>query len=142
MAKGPGTSGKAPVDLSKSVAGKISAGKIRTNSGAVTDLPSSPPIDLQTREVGSFNAQEASHQLRKEWADRILKIFRSANIAIGALVFVLVAIDVTLLVNKIIEPSDRWITEKVILGIIGATIVQLGAAAFAITRSLFGSNEA
>lgn len=50
---------------------------------------------------------------------------------------VLASIDAVFIALSWIEPNERLITERVVLGIIGASIVQVGAGATAIVYSLF-----
>jgi hypothetical protein len=130
---------QAPVDLSRRANGKIR--EIKAAKSATGDLPKTAPIDLEPKAKGAFNPLEAAHDLRREWADRILQIFRAANIAMTALVFVLAATDIVFLYHGTIQPDDRWLSEAVILSVIGATVVQVGAAAFAITQSLFRGKD-
>jgi hypothetical protein len=75
--------------------------------------------------------------LSKEVARWILFLFGISTLAMIGLVVALSLIDVDLIEKHIVKPGERLITEAVIMSVIGATIVQVGAAAFAIVSSVF-----
>lgn len=70
-------------------------------------------------------------------ADRILRLFTISVISTVLLCTIIAGIDAWFIAEGWIKPSERLITEKVIISIIGATIVQVGTAAAAIVYSLF-----
>lgn len=82
--------------------------------------------------------------LKERVAGEILEIFKWANIATIALVVGFAIVDLVLFCFSV-PGFERLITSEVIMALIGATVVQAGAAAFAIAISLFprkGNGEA
>lgn len=75
-------------------------------------------------------------QLRENVADEIFSIFKRANTVTFLLVGVLCIVDIVCLAIPVAE-YRRLITSEVVMTLIGATVVQAGAAAFAIAVSLF-----
>ncbi len=75
--------------------------------------------------------------LSKEVARWILLLFAISTVAMIGLVIWLASIDVDLIERGIVKPENRLITEAVIMSVIGATIVQVGASALAIVASVF-----
>ena len=80
--------------------------------------------------------------LRKWMADRVVPAFLKANGLTLAAVAVLVVLDEINIASHLIAPGDRIITEKVIMAVLGATTVQVGAVAALIARYLFPSRPA
>ncbi|MFM6830637.1 MAG: hypothetical protein ACKOVA_09955 [Novosphingobium sp.] len=70
-------------------------------------------------------------------ASSILRQFSMTVLFTALLVFVLAAADYVAIFRGVIEPSERLVTENVLMAIIGATIVQLGASVIAIVYSFF-----
>lgn len=68
---------------------------------------------------------------------RILALFKVSVLSTVGLTFALAAIDASFIGLGWIEPGERLVTEGVIMSIIGASIVQVGAASFAIVQALF-----
>jgi len=85
----------------------------------------------------------ASHlQLRKQWlseqvASEVLRLFRLSVVTMAALTVVLAAVDAVFIYIGTIGPADRLMTERVLLAVVGASIVQVGAAFAAIVLALF-----
>lgn len=75
-------------------------------------------------------------QLRETVAGEILTIFKRANTATICLVVGFAIVDLTCLLLGV-AGYQRLITSEVVMTLIGATVVQAGAAAFAIAVSLF-----
>jgi hypothetical protein len=73
----------------------------------------------------------------EEVGGRILKLFKISVVSTVGLCVALAAIDAAFIALEIIEPSDRLVTQQVVMSIIGASIVQVGAASLAIVYSLF-----
>ena len=85
--------------------------------------------------------------LRKQWlsehvASEVLRLFRLSVVAIVALTIALAALDAWFLYKGVIDPSERLVTEKVLMAIIGASIIQVGAAFATIVLALFRKSEA
>lgn len=99
-----------------------------------------PVEDLSDRTelVKGFDMAQAEHTLRKDWADKLIGIFKAGNIAMLLVVVIMAALDAMFIANGFIQPEDRVITEHVIFAGIAATVANVGAGAYAITRSLFG----
>jgi hypothetical protein len=96
------------------------------------------PVDLNTIIAGeTANLPLLKHQLSKDVAERILALFKISTLAMIGLVLALAGFDLVFIGFDIIEPTDRLISGNVVMSVIGATMVQVGAASFAITRSLF-----
>jgi len=77
------------------------------------------------------------HEMRRDLARGILKIFVVGNAALWILVVVLVLIDVVTITDGIAKPADRVIDQAVVKTLIGATTVQVGIIMAVIARSLF-----
>ena len=80
-------------------------------------------------------------ELRKETAKRILQIFGAVNVAVLIGLAFAFGFDVSLLRGGVITPADRLITGEVIMALLGATTVQLGAIMYTIARYLFPVGE-
>ena len=74
-------------------------------------------------------------------AGEIFAIFKRANTVTFVLVAVLAAADISCIIFWPIGGYERLITSEVVMTLIGATVVQAGAAAFAIAVSLFPKNK-
>lgn len=83
------------------------------------------------------NFQYEQFKFTKQVARWIMQLFAFSTIVVVVLVTALALVDVYLIMQNHIEPADRLITESVIMTVIAATFVQVGAAAFAIVRSVF-----
>jgi hypothetical protein len=64
-------------------------------------------------------------------------LFVAANISTLLAVFRLVGLDQKNIAAHLITPADRIITNQVIMTLLGATAVQVGAIAVIIARYLF-----
>ena len=111
------------------------------------------PATLRATAVVSLNAASSDlsvtdqialqdADLRKWMADRVVPAFLKANGLTLAAVAVLVVLDEINVASHLIAPGDRIITEKVIMALLGATTVQVGAIAALIARYLFPSRPA
>jgi hypothetical protein len=75
--------------------------------------------------------------LRKWMADRVVPAFLKANGLTLAAIAVLAVLDEINLATHLIAPSDRIISHQVIMALLGATTIQVGAIAALIARYLF-----
>jgi hypothetical protein len=111
------------------------------------------PATLRATAVVSLNAASSDlsvtdqialqdADLRKWMADLVVPAFLKANGLTLAAVAVLVVLDEINIASHLIAPGDRIITEKVIMALLGATTVQVGAIAALIARYLFPSRPA
>jgi hypothetical protein len=90
---------------------------------------------------------EARHQDRldreatlREWvANKVMPAFVTANKWTLIAVAVLVVLDEVNLIFHLVAPGDRIISGQVIMALLGATTVQVGAIAALIARYLFPS---
>jgi hypothetical protein len=74
----------------------------------------------------------------REWmANRVVPAFLKANGWTLIVLAVLVALDEVNLVLHLVPAGERIVSEKVIMALLGATTVQVGAIALAIARYLF-----
>jgi hypothetical protein len=81
---------------------------------------------------------ERRTQYLREWvAAAIMVIFIVANGATLWIVLSLVGVDQHNIASKLITPADRVITNQVIMTLLGATAVQVGAIAAIIAQYLF-----
>lgn len=79
--------------------------------------------------------------LREDVATKILTLFRISVIVTGVLTIALAAVDAVMICNHIITPDQRLVTERVLLALIGASIVELGAGLTAIVLALFPKQQ-
>jgi len=87
--------------------------------------------ELKTREA----------DLREWLASKVVPAFLWANgLTLGAL-GVLVLLDEVNIGLRLVTPADRIIDSRVIMALLGATTVQVGAIAAIIARSLFPSRS-
>jgi hypothetical protein len=90
-------------------------------------------------QVGVTVAEQIALQdaaLRKWMTYWTIGTFIGANVVTLAAVAVLVWLDQSNLQSDLITPVDRIITDQVIMTLLGATTVQVGAIAYAIARYL------
>ena len=77
-------------------------------------------------------------ELNQQVASEILSLFRWSVLSTVAITMVLVIVDTVTMAQGIVKPSERLVTEHVLMALIGASVVQVGSAAIAIVYSLFG----
>ena len=75
--------------------------------------------------------------LSERVAEELLGLFRLSVFFTVALTAALAAVDYTFIAMKWMVAADRLVTEKVLMAIIGATIIQLGAVVAGIVLALF-----
>lgn len=96
-------------------------------------------------EVRGLSVEEeialGEYDLRKTTAKKILWVFIGANVVVFIGLGVIFGYDVTLLHQKLVMPSDRLLTTEVIMTVVGATTVQLGAIMFTMARYLFPTDS-
>ena len=76
-------------------------------------------------------------RLRRQVAEQVMKVFARANGVILAALAVLAVVDQVDIAWHVIMPGDRIMTEHVIMTLLGATTVQVGAIAVIVARYLF-----
>jgi hypothetical protein len=80
--------------------------------------------------------------LRDWMAKFVIPAFLMANVLTLVALAVLVVLDEANIAYHLIAPGDRIITDKVIMALLGATTVQVGAIAALIARYLFPGRPA
>lgn len=76
-------------------------------------------------------------ELRKDIAKKIIRTFVTANLVVLAAIAAMFVSDVVFICGNTIKPSERLIESKVIIAMISALTVQLGAIALAVSKWLF-----
>jgi len=92
-----------------------------------------PVIELES-ESRKLSVHEV---MRKNFFIYILWVFGTSNALVWVLIVGMVVAEHNLLIGKSIAPGDRIINSNVVMTLLGATTVQLGAALIAITNFLF-----
>jgi hypothetical protein len=75
--------------------------------------------------------------LRETIATQVLALFRYSLLGTLSFSAVILIADLAYIALKIISPADRLMTETVLMTLIGATVVQVGAALAAIVYAVF-----
>lgn len=75
--------------------------------------------------------------LKERLASRVLTLFSISLLATLGFVAVLALFDILMIWHEIIEPDQRLVTQPVLMAMIGATIVELGAALTTIVIAVF-----
>ncbi len=118
----------------------------RTDAAALTGAGQSPAKaevinlnEVADREALSVEDQIALQDagLRKRIGNRIVWTFIAGHIVTLTVLAGLVYLDQSNMGSHVITPDQRIITEKVIITLLGATTVQIGAIAVIIARYLF-----
>lgn len=78
--------------------------------------------------------------LRIDFTKKITRLFGIANGFVAGGVAIAYVIDILLIYSEILTPEQRLITVEVVLALVAATAVQLGAIALALGRSMFAGN--
>jgi heme/copper-type cytochrome/quinol oxidase subunit 1 len=115
-------------------AGEISLDALR-GAAEVTSLS-----DVEKTSPITFGEEIArSNQRLKERVARYIMWFMGGSLMVTLLLtLALAGIDARFIAFDLIEPTERLITENVIMAVIAATVAQVGAASIAIVYSLFG----
>ena len=85
--------------------------------------------------------RDAAAELRRWLAEKVVPSFLWANGAALLAIALLAAVDEVNICLHLITPADRIITGQVMMSLLGATTVQVGAIAAIIARSLFPSRR-
>jgi hypothetical protein len=80
-------------------------------------------------------------ELRRVIASNIITTFCWINGAVFLFILLVFISDAYFIAKGILPSSDRSIDSKVIISMIGATTIQLGAIAFSLSQWLFPKNE-
>jgi hypothetical protein len=79
--------------------------------------------------------------LRDFVAEKVMQFFRVSLFSTIGLTIILSAVDAAFIFFKIITPVERLVNERVLMAIVGATIVQVGAATGTIVIFLFKARK-
>ena len=77
------------------------------------------------------------HELRRDLAAGVLRVFVVGNAALWVLVALLLAVDVVLMAAGVEKPGDRIVDRSVVKTLVGATVVQVGIIMLTIAKYLF-----
>ena len=89
----------------------------------------------------SAYGRERDADLRKWMAETVMPAFRWANGLTLVAVGLLLVLDEINIVLHVVTAADRIIPGQVIMALLGATTVQVGAIAYLIARYLFPSRR-
>ena len=92
------------------------------------------PLGLE-RKTSPYSIEEPT--LRDRVGDEVLRLFRLSLITTLSAAALIILIDSCFILAKVITPDQRLLTEKVLMTLIGATVVQVGVALAAIVYALF-----
>lgn len=109
-------------------------------------------IDLKAAEgqSGSLEEEKARALIQGIRSDTMLRVylvvamvvlFIILNLFVIRLIENALEIDVSMIQDKQIQPADRLVTDNVLMTLIGATVVQLGAVILAIAHYFFPRNK-
>lgn len=98
-----------------------------------------PPAPGKTLRLSDFDREMGLRKqaFTEQVAERILALFKISVLSTVGLCFAFAAIDALFIALGWVEPNERLVTERILMSIIGASIVQVGAASLAIVYSLF-----
>lgn len=105
-----------------------------------TDAATSPPeISLASQRQSSVADSIAlsDAKLRQDVAAKIVGTFIQVNGVVLIIVAIMFAADVALLINGKIAATDRLVATNVLIALISATTVQLGAIVILMGKYLF-----
>jgi hypothetical protein len=108
------------------------------NSGGGKQLTASPDTVDLSEQADDVSINKLT--LREQVATRVLDLFKISLIGTLVSAAVIVLIDHVYILLKIITPEQRLLTERVLMTLIGATVVQVGAALAAIVIAVFKSD--
>lgn len=97
-------------------------------------------LDREADRVGLSVADQIALQdadMRRWMARRVMRTFIIANFVTLIVLAGLVWLDQRNIQAKVISPADRIVGQQVILGLLGATTVQVGTIAAIIARYVF-----
>jgi hypothetical protein len=80
-------------------------------------------------------------ELRREIASKVMSTFLTINGAVFLFVLLVFIADVFLIAKGRLSSADRSVDAKVIISIVGATTIQLGAIAFSLSQWLFPKHD-
>jgi hypothetical protein len=106
----------------------------------VSAVPEEVHLDNVAEREGLSVADQIALQdaeQRKAMAARMVQTFLAANIVTLLGVAALVVLDEFNLLSKLTSAGDRIITQEVIIGLLAATTVQVGAITVIVARYLF-----
>lgn len=81
--------------------------------------------------------EDRRQTLSERVARDVFTLFKLSTVSMNLLVIALAVIDAWYIHEKIISPAQRLVTQTVLMSVIAATLVQVGAASFAVATALF-----
>lgn len=127
--------------VDKRMADSLHKPEVSTVRSAMADVDSSSILDVGNRERQTLDdlrakEMEANIEMRKKILDSILSLTTRINIGVLVLVFLLFAVDFA---SHFISgsPHTPIITERVIMTLIGGTVIQIASILIGINRNLF-----
>src|SRR4051794_20449307 len=87
--------------------------------------------------ASSFSIETEEWFLRKEVTQKIVTSFIVVNVAVILMICAIFVVDTIQIWHGFIKSTERLITEKILITVIGATTVQFGAIAVSISSWLF-----
>lgn len=97
----------------------------------------SPSTSRVTLDEQTANLGVEERDLRVTVANEVLKLFRWSLIGTLTGAGAILLADLLFIGTQIIRPAERLMTENVLMALIGATVVQVGAALAAIVFAIF-----
>ncbi|MBX9926906.1 MAG: hypothetical protein K2Y05_11150 [Hyphomicrobiaceae bacterium] len=109
------------------------------HAGGPASAPPATQPSTKTIDLGSKADELAIKRpdLRESIATQVLTLFRYSLLGTLAFAAVILATDLFFIWTNVIAPADRLMTERVLITLIGATVVQVGAALAAIVFAVF-----
>lgn len=92
---------------------------------------------LLSKEEADIHVQISNQELRKSFAAKITWLFYITNVFVLIAISICFYFDVKLIESGKYTPADRLVQSEVIISIVGASTVQLGAIMIAFSRYLF-----
>lgn len=104
---------------------------------AIEEVGKSKYLNVKAVESGLSLIEIETWRLRRRIAVCIISCFIIANLVIAAIIIYLSVVDIMFIDSMKITPSDRVVDSELLMILIGATTVQLGAISVSVARWLF-----
>lgn len=125
--------------------GEVEAGSNKEINLAPSDLTQKNTISTfevgLNKEVAAFSTADqialGDLEIRKQFAAQIIKLFVFSNLFVMVALGVCFWSDYTQIASRLISEDHRIIDNKVIMALLGATTVQLGAVIYTMTQAIF-----
>ena len=124
------------------------SGPTRTILQLTGDVSGEVELPISLSAVAAERALSVDDQIKKQTADlrdslanKVVRAFLWANLLTLAAIAALVSLDEINIWRGLIDPADRVISGRVVIALLAATTVQVGAVAAVIARHLFPSRS-